>query len=183
MPTFQESVALRYGCKFGAEQGYPADDPSYAPDHGDPSVVDWSAVDITDLESVRKNLPACEVRAQLEAALMLKERQDMLIHALVGMSGSDLIEQLKGLEGYENLALLDTVSPSIMSYLNDIARANRGIGIRMDHQDAFSRAVSDAVQGGGPVDYRQAAKASGDYEAARQTASGEDSAYLTGGQN
>lgn len=140
--------------------------------------VDWSSVDVTDPESVRSNLPPCQARAELEMAHMAMRRMDMLIHSLVGASGDDLFRVLGDLSDPQHLGLNQALSPSIMRYLNDIARANRGIGVRMDHQDDFSRAVSSAVQGGGPVDYRSISASGSSVAPARDKVRDEDVSYI-----
>lgn len=168
-----DAIALQFGQTFTV------------PDENGGGSIDWSKVDVHDLESVRGNLPPCQARADIEVAHLvanaldqMRQRQDMLIHALVGVSGDDVIESLAAISNAQHLAVSDALSPSIMRYLNDIARANRGIGVRMDFDQEVSKAVSESVQAGGPVDYRQAAKAASGIAPAREKARSEDVAYI-----
>ncbi|MGP9633798.1 hypothetical protein ACT3R7_12095 [Halomonas sp. AOP43-A1-21] len=163
-----DAIGIQYGSTIGIPAAYGG------------GSINWGQIDASSLESVRNNMPPCQARAELETRLMIAERLDQLIHALVGVGGKDVVQTLSHIENDQHLALSKVLTPSIMRYLNDIARANAGIGIRMDHQDAVSRAVSEAVQQGGAVDYRQAAKASAGLDPARQKVSREDVAYING---
>lgn len=147
--------------------------------------IDWSKVDASDLESVRTELPPCQVRALLETRLLnvaalhaVRERQDMLIHALVGVSGDDMQDALAELANPLHLSTDETLTPSIMRYLNDIARASCGIGVRMDHEHAINTAIQEAIQAGGAVDYIQATNAGSGLKATRNKARDEDQAYI-----
>ena len=152
------------------------------PDAHGGGYVDWGQVDETDLDSVRNNLPPCQARADLVTRLLLVREvtalRDALLHALVGASGDDVRDTLDALANPAHLATDTTLSPSIMRYLNDIARANSGIGLRMDYQDAIAQAVSRAVHTGGPVDYQHAAQSAADLEPARNKVRDEDVAYI-----
>lgn len=170
-------IGVRYGSKIDIPLAYGGGN------------VDWSSVDASDLESVRANLPPCQVRAELEARLVLaetietlkevvRERHDMLIHALVGASGDDIKETLAELTSTQHLASNPELSPSIMRYLNDIARTNAGIGVRMDYESKVANAIREAVQAGGEIDYASAALAGASVKPAREKVLDEDSAYI-----
>lgn len=151
--------------------------------------VDWSKVDATDLESVQANLPPCHARAMLEARLTiaaevaalreaLVERQDMMIQALTGVSGDDLPDLLEALGSHEQHLARANLPPNLMRYLNDIARSNRGIGVRMDHDMLISQAMREAIQNGGAVDYKGLSSAAAQVEPARRAICDEDSSYI-----